>query len=186
MEDSMTIMAPERPAPACRTGPRARLAQRRELARQDRLVGRLVELRDIAELTERAGRLIAAGWIQHSWYSYRRQDESPGPAGRSPIAGACLVGAIVQAGGGPGTFNSQLVQRTLDLTWSTLYGVAGDSLAWCPAPSVRTSRLHDLTRWNDRPARTRSEVADLLTATGAEAGRLSGLIQQQRLAAVSG
>ena len=87
----------------------------------------------------------------------------------------------MHAAGGPQAFNTQLVQRSLDLTWNTLYGVAGDSLAGCPAPSVRTSHLRDLTRWNDRPSRTRDEVLDLLAATEAETGRLSNLIRAQRL-----
>jgi hypothetical protein len=173
----MTILAPVRRSPTRRDGLRARLAERRELARYDRLACRLIELRDIAELAQRARAVIEAGWIQHSWYSYRQQAEPSRPAA---VTGACLVGGIVQAGGGPAAFNSQLVQRTLDLTWNTLYGVDGDSLVWCPAPSVRTSHLHDLTRWNDRPARTRAEVADLLTAVGIEAGRLRGLIQVAR------
>ena len=197
------------------TALRGRLAERRLLARRnrvlawhDRLAARLLELRDIAELTGRAEAVIEAGWIQRGWYRYapeapqterrrteRRRRSAEGPSaedrapqeraprdGRAdrPIVGACLVGAIVHAAGGPPAFNTQLVQRSLDLTWNTLYGVAGDSLAWCPPPSVRTSRLRDLTRWNDRPSRTSDEVCDLLAATQAEAGRLSDLIRAQR------
>jgi hypothetical protein len=178
---------------------RGRLAERRLLARQnrllarqDRLAARLIELRCIAELTGRAEAVIEAGWIQRGWYRYAPEDNAPedkAPKGRAsgdgqvdrPIVGACLVGAIVHVAGGPQAFNTQLVQRSLDLTWNTLYGVAGDSLAWCPPPSVRTSHLRDLTRWNDRPSRTRDEVCDLLAATKAEAGRLSDLIRAQRL-----
>jgi hypothetical protein len=181
--------------------------QNRLLARQDRLAARLIELRCIAELTSRAEAVIEAGWIQRGWYRYAPEDRAPedrapedrapedkASGGRAPkdrasgdgqvdrpIVGACLVGAIVHVAGGPQAFNTQLVQRSLDLTWNTLYGVAGDSLAWCPPPSVRTSHLRDLTRWNDRPSRTRDEVCDLLAATKAEAGRLSDLIRAQRL-----
>ena len=203
----MTTATLERPVERRPDTVRARLAERRLLARrnrllarQDRLVGRLAELRDIAELAVRAGAVIETGWIQRGWYRYATEapenrapedrapeDRAPenrapkdGPADRS-IAGACLVGAIVHAAGGPQAFNTQLVQRSLDLTWNTLYGVAGDSLAWCPAPSVRTSHLRDLIRWNDQPGRTRDEVRDLLAATEAEAGRLSDLTRAQRL-----
>ena len=173
----MTTMTPVRPAPAGRRDTlRARLAERRLLARQDQLVARLIELHDIARLTGQARAVLEVGWIQRSWYRYAEGQPNAGSV-RGPVAGACLAGAVVQAGGGPAAFNTQLVQRTLDLTWNTLYGVAGDSLAWCPAPSVRISHLRDLTRWNDQPARTRAEVADLLAATGAEADRLSDLIR---------
>lgn len=171
----MTITTPVRPAPAPRrTSLRKRLAERRMLARRDRLTARLVELHAIAELTEKARATVENGWLQRDWYRYQDLDE------RDSIAGACLVGAIVHAGGGPAAFTSQLVQRTLDLTWNTLYGVDGDSLAWCPPPAVRISHARDLTRWNDQPCRTRGEVVDLLTATRAEAGRLSELIRDQR------
>jgi hypothetical protein len=199
----MTTATLVRPAERWPDTVRGRLAERRLLARrnrllarQDRLTGRLAELRDIAELAGQAGAVIEAGWIQRGWYHYAPQDhasENRAPedrareAGRAdrPIVGACLVGAIVHAAGGPQAFNTQLVQRSLDLTWNTLYGVSGDSLAWCPAPSVRTNHLRDLTRWNDQPSRTSDEVRDLLAATEAEAGWLSDLIRAQRLAVVS-
>ena len=61
---------------------RGRLAERRLLARrnrllawQDRLAARLLELRDIAELTGRAAAVIEAGWIQRGWYRYAPEDE---------------------------------------------------------------------------------------------------------------
>ncbi len=178
----MTITTPVRPAAApVRKSLRGRLAERRMLARRDRLTARLLELRDIAELADRARAVVETGWVQRSWYRYL---DEPAERGQQPVAGACLVGAIVHAGGGRAAFTSQLVQRTLDLTWNTLYGVDGDSLAWCPPPAVRISHARDLTSWNDQPARTRGEVLDLLTATRAEAGRLTELIRAQRLATV--
>lgn len=177
----MTTTTLIRPAERRRGDGRSRLAERRLLARQDRLTARLMELRSIAELAVGARSVIEAGWIQHSWYSYRTAENEPDGPARNTVAGACLVGAIVHAAGGPQAFNTQLVQRSLDLTWNTLYGVAGDSLAWCPAPAVRTSHLRDLTRWNDQPARTKAEVHDLLMATETETGRLRELIQAQRV-----
>jgi hypothetical protein len=169
----MTIVTPVRPAPSApapeRKSLRDRLAERRMLIRRDRLTARLIELHNIAALAERARMVVETGWLQRDWYRYQGPNE--------PITGACLVGAIVHAGGGPKAFTSHLVQRTLDLTWNTLYGVDGDSLAWCPPPAVRINHARDLTRWNDQPSRTRSEVVDLLSATQAEAGRLSELIR---------
>jgi len=147
------------------------------------LTARLLELREITELVARAGAVIEGGWVQYGWYRYRDgQPSGTVDSGSHEIAGACLVGALVHAGGGRRAFTSQPVQRALDLTWSTLYGMAGDSLAWCPPPAVRFSHLRDLTRWNDAPARTKGEVLDLLTATRAEAARLSELIRTERLA----
>lgn len=176
----MTTMTLIRPATRWRGDRRSRLAERRLLARQDLLTARLLELRNIAELVGQARAVIETGWIQRSWYRYPNEQAERGN-GQPPVIGACLVGAIVHAGGGRTAFTSQLVQRTLDLTWNTLYGVAGDSLAWCPAPAVRTSHLRDLTRWNDQPARTKAEVRDLLMATEADTGRLRELIQAQRV-----
>jgi hypothetical protein len=173
----MTITMPVRPATAPRRRTlRGRLAERRMLARRDRLTARLVELHEIGALIERARATVEIGWLQRDWYRY----QGTGERTDQPITGACLVGAIVHAGGGPKAFTSQLVQRTLDLTWNTLYGVDGDSLAWCPPPAVRISHARDLTRWNDEPCRSRGEVLDLFTAAQAEASRLSELIRTQR------
>ena len=181
----MTMTTPVRPAPAPRRETwRVRLARRRALARHDRLTARLLELREIAELVDRAGTVIEGGWIQYGWYRYRGAEEPADSTEHDAVVGACLVGAVVHAGGGRRAFTSQLVQRALDLTWSTLYGLDGDSLAWCPPPAVRFSHLRDLTRWNDAPARTKGEVLDLLAATRTEAARLGELIRAERLESV--
>ncbi|HEU5269002.1 MAG TPA: hypothetical protein VFU36_03690 [Jatrophihabitans sp.] len=186
----MTMTTPVRPAPPAprRETLRGRLARRRAMARRDRLTARLLELREIAELVQRAGTVIEGGWVQYGWYRYRSAEDAPSGGHDSgdhdTVTGACLVGAVVHAGGGRRAFTSQLVQRALDLTWSTLYGLDGDSLAWCPPPAVRFSHLRDLTRWNDAPARTKGEVLDLLAATRTEAGRLSELIRAERLETV--
>lgn len=182
----MTIMTPVRPASAPRRLTlRARLARRRAATRRDRLTARLFELREIGELAGRAAAVIDRGWVQYGWYRYRDIDAQPAggldPGDHDSVAAACLVGAVVHAGGGRRAFTSQLVQRTLDLTWSTLYGLDGDSLAWCPPPAVRFSHLRDLTRWNDAPARTQAEVLDLLAATRVEASRLGELVRAERL-----
>ena len=60
---------------------------------------------------------------------------------------------------------SQLVRRTLDLTWHTLQEDPRELVRWCPGPDVRLLRLLDLTRWNDAPGRTQEEVIDLLVTT---------------------
>ena len=67
-----------------------------------------------------------------------------------PVTGACLVGAVVQAGGGPAAVRSQPVQRALDLIWHSLREDAEQPVRWCPGPPIRTLHVLDLTHWNER------------------------------------
>jgi hypothetical protein len=43
-----------------------------------------------------------------------------------PVVGACLVGAIIHAGGGLPQLRTQVVQRAMDLTWHTLFKTRRD------------------------------------------------------------
>jgi hypothetical protein len=162
--------------------------ERRRLARQDVLSARLAELSRIGELLVRAEAIVGEGWVQHAWFRYR--DE----AGRArlatahdlhrmadrPVIGACLVGAVVQAGGGPEAAGSQLVARTLDLAWHALREAPGRPVEWCPSPPVRQARVRDLTRWNDARGRRVGQVAGLLEATSGAALVESGRARQER------
>ncbi|HJY25606.1 MAG TPA: hypothetical protein VJ649_08040, partial [Actinomycetes bacterium] len=52
----------------------------------------------------------------------------------------------------------------LDMLWGSLQEIRGVT---SPAPAavsrdVRAARVRDLTRWNDRPGRSRDEVLELL------------------------
>lgn len=146
---------------------------RRELAAADRRSAHLAELHHIAALAAAARRLVESGWVRGAWFALPdgRLVGGPGIAATAtrPVAGACLVGAIVHAGGGAGT---QLVRRTIELAWHTLHGDTREPVRWCPAPHDRAAHVRDLTRWNDRPGRTAGEVAALLDGTGVAAGRL--------------
>jgi hypothetical protein len=159
-------------------GWRARRQARRRLAERDALGARLAELRRIRDLAEAAREIVAAGWVKDAWYV--RPDARPVDLaqakhmGRVPVERACLVGAILHAGGGVASADTQLVQRTLDLTWHTLHRGATEPVRWCPAPPVRAQHLRDLVRWNDHPQRTRAEVEALLEATGKAATREHG------------
>jgi hypothetical protein len=82
----------------------------------------------------------------------------------------CLVGGIVQAGGGLAAVHSQPVQRALDLTWHTLFRSERESIEFCPAPTLRAAHVRDLTWWNDRPHRTADDVTALLGAAAGAAG----------------
>lgn len=154
-----------------RTGRRERRAERRRLKRHDALSGRLAELHAIRALLEQAADVVRGGWVQGAWFTV-----STAGGGRvvtaydlnlaadHPVTGACLVGAVVQAAGGPDAVRSQLVQRTLDLTWHTLRAEPDRHVQWCPGPRIRMVRVLEMTYWNDAPARTQSEVVDLLLA----------------------
>ncbi len=152
-------------------GRRERRAERRRLTRHDVLSARLAELHSIADLLARATTIVAEGWVQGAWFAVSTPSGERVVTGydlrllhSGPVTGACLVGAVVQAGGGPAAVRSQAVQRTLDLTWHTLREEPGRGVAWSPAPPVRTLQVLDLTHWNDAPRRTRDDVVDLLTA----------------------
>jgi hypothetical protein len=163
-----------------RTPPRfsRRLAERRRLARHDRVPAQLAELHAARALFAGAATVVDAAWIQHGWFAYRDdqgRERLVGPhnlheiTGRQ-LTGACLVGAIVQAGGGLPAARTGPVHRALDLTWQALFSAA-DPVGYCPSPALRTARVRDLTRWNDRPSRTVGEVTALLDAADRVAAR---------------
>jgi hypothetical protein len=151
--------------------------ERRRLARQDRIAAHLAELHHIELLLAEAVTVVSAGWVQHGWFAVA--DERHGTRVLTahdldaletrPVTGACLVGAVVHAAGGPPNVHSQLVQRALDLTWHTLHEDSHRPVHWCPAPPVRDAHVRDLTRWNDHPKRTADQVAALLEDTARSA-----------------
>ncbi|WP_246267087.1 DUF6197 family protein [Pseudonocardia xinjiangensis] len=155
-----------------------RRREQRRLAGEDRRAAHLAELHHIRALVGAARAVVGSGWVQHGWFAYRDEHGEHRTVtaatlqrmGDRPITGACLVGAIVQAGGGPAAVRSQPVQRALDLTWHTLHGSEHEPVHWCPAPPVRAAHVRDLTRWNDQPARTSAEVLSLLRAVERAAG----------------
>src|SRR4051794_28998593 len=150
---------------------REKRTERRRLRQLDAVSARLAELHAIRALLEHAEEVIHAGWIQGAWFSVASgSGERVVPAYdvRSatdrPVVGACLVGAVVHAAGGPAAVRSQLVQRTLDLTWHTLREDPSRPVHWCPGPRTRMMQVLELTHWNDAPERTREDVAHLLQA----------------------
>lgn len=150
---------------------RERRAERRRLKQHDTLSGQLVELHAMRGLLERAAEVVSAGWVQGAWFSVGTTGgkravtayDLPLAVDR-PVIGACLVGGVVQAAGGPATVRSQLVQRTFDLVRHTLSHDPDSLVRWCPGPRVRAMGILQLTHWNDAPERTQGEVIDLLLA----------------------
>jgi hypothetical protein len=160
-------LASPRPTPTrWRVSRRADRSERRRLASQDRLSAQLGELHRIRALLTQAATVVSSGWVQHGWFSVAGQHgehylvsaHAMSVVDHDSISGACLVGAIVHAGGGPAAVHTQLVQRTLDLGWHTLYEDPQRPVRWCPAPAVRMAHVRDLTRWNDSPQRTAAHV----------------------------
>ena len=148
---------------------RDRRDERRRLKRQDRVSAQRAQLYAISALLEQAAVVVSHGWVQGSWFNvatargehhvtaydlHRAVDE--------PVIGACLVGSVVHAAGGPRTVRSQLVQRTLDAVWHALHEDPDRAVRWCPGPQRRMLHVLELTVWNDTPGRTQDEVVGLL------------------------
>ena len=163
-----TLLAP--PQRSTRPTRRERRAQRRRLRRLEAVSARLAELHAIDELLGQAADLVGAGWVQGAWFNV---DTAGGPrsltaydvglADELPVIGACLVGAVVHAAGGPAAVRTQLVQRSLELTRQVLRDPE-HPVRWCPGPNLRMMTVLDLTHWNDSPDRTQDEVVGLLVA----------------------
>jgi hypothetical protein len=159
-----------------RPGRRERRAARLRLRRVDALSAQLGELHTIRTLLEHATEIVLGGWVQGAWFAVDMGGSTravTAPEVRltadHPVTGACLVGAVVQAGGGPSAVRSQPVQRALDLVWHSLRENPGQPVRWCPGPPVRMMHVLDLTHWNDAPDRTRGDVVGLLRSSVAMA-----------------
>jgi len=154
-----------------------RYRRRRRAAEHDRRSARLAELHRIRAMVDDAATLVESGWVRDAWFVWddgtgRRHAVATVSAVLSvprPVVGACLVGAVVHAGGGPAAVRTQPVQRALDLLWHTLHRGPDEPVRWCPAPAVRAAHVRDLTGWNDAPRRTREDAVALLR----DAGRLA-------------
>jgi hypothetical protein len=151
----------------------ARRRLRRALRAQDRVSARLAELFWIDEVLADAAGVVGRGWLQHGWFTY------VDPAGRavtvtacSPrtarrlaaqdVTGACLVGAIIHAAGGPPRARSQLVQRSIELVWHASFRRPREPIGWCRSSQERAGHAIDLVYWNDSPGRTVDDVVGAL------------------------
>jgi hypothetical protein len=164
-----------------------RLRQHRRLAEQDRRTARLAELHHIRGVLGDAEAVIRAGWTQKTLYACvddrdRRRPVDPRDGGFDE---ACLVGAVVHAAGGPEEASGQLAQRALDIVWHALRRGPDRPVGGCPPPGVRTGRVVDLARWNDRRERTRSDVLALLSVAATVAETEAGRLRQTTTAASS-
>jgi hypothetical protein len=135
---------------------------------------RLRKLGEVCAVLDEARALIAHGWVQNNWYALRPVDggalrtfTSAVPVAGTEVRGACLVGAVVHAtrAGDPAAGLAE-AGPALDIVWDAWQesrGLNGPGLAGRAVPrEVRAARVRDLTRWNDRPGRTREDVLRLL------------------------
>jgi hypothetical protein len=187
---TVTISPPHSPTVDVENdGPSWRAKRRRiqQLRLRDETSARLAELDHMADILNQAADLIGGGWLQHSWFAYLDDNGRTRTvtahnvdrmAGR-PVVGACLVGAIVQAGGGLPNVRSQAVQRAVDLTWHTLQEIQIRANHWTSAPEIRMDRVRELTRWNDHPSRTAPQAEALLRRTAVAASSEAARVTQR-------
>lgn len=170
---AVSLLEEHRALRSVRPSRRDRRRLRRTLRDQDRISAKLAELHRIDALLDEAMQVVEHGWMQHGWFTYiDRSGERRTVIGCTPrmnrtlspdqVVSTCLVGAIVNAGGGPAQARSQLVQRTIDLAWHAAFRGAREPVRWCPSPVERAGHVMDLVRWNDQPRRTSHQAVALL------------------------
>jgi hypothetical protein len=136
----------------------------------------LQRLDDAREVLDRARALLETGWVQNRWYVL-----APRPHGRrssllrtavvapNEVAAACLVGALALALREHDPRADLLTGRSaaLEAVWEAVREAGGvppgPATGRRPWPrEAQLLRIRDLTRWNDRPGRTRDEVLAVL------------------------
>jgi hypothetical protein len=165
---------------------RTRRRHLQQLRLRDQISARLAELDQIACILSDAADLVRAGWLQESWFAYRDGRGRLRPVNAynakqmtdHPVVAACLVGAVVQAGGGMPYVRTQPVQRALDLTWHTLFKTSPELIRRIPAPETRVHHVQDLTRWNDHPSRTAGQAEELLRRSATAARSEAEILRQ--------
>lgn len=155
---------------AAPSGLRDRWRRRRAERLERRRARHVVLLGDLQLLLSDARSIVEESWVQKAWFRYTASDGSVrlaagGWASRvhpEQITGACLVGAIVLAAGGPEAAGSDIVRSAVDVTWHVLHRNDDEAIDWAPDPTSRLFNVRDLTRWNDAPDRASDDVAGLL------------------------
>jgi hypothetical protein len=106
---------------------------------------------------------LEAGWVQGGWWTVSSADGSRrlvtgvAAAGGTPahVDGACLVGALVRAGGPDA---GRAVDSVYDALWASRGQPDLPGPRPVPSPEVRLARVRTLTRWNDQAGRTQADV----------------------------
>ena len=122
-------------------------------------------LEQVRALLEAAHTELSAGWVQGGWWSSDggrhtvRNGLAAGASAGGPVSAACLVGALIRAGSGPGgdSETGRAIDAVYDALWES-QGQPGHDARTRSAdgvfPPVRQARVQALTRWNDARGRT--------------------------------
>ena len=185
------VLAGEHPRQAGSAGPVSRLAAFRQHRRRmdpadpAGVGGDQERRRDALAVLDAARVVVQRGWVQDVWYVLRDQQgrlRRFGPTSLTrldhrEVEQACLVGAVVHSAWQQSP-DPERCRPALDALWQTLQesrGLGGtDELGRVSSPAVRAARVRDLTRWNDRPDRTREDVLQLLEGTIARLAKPAG------------
>ena len=130
-------------------------------------------LEQVRALLEAAHTELSAGWVQGGWWSSDggrhtvRNGLAAGASAGGPVSAACLVGALIRAGSGPGgdSETGRAINAVYDALWESQGQPAttpGPGSADGVFPPVRQARVQALTRWNDARGRTSGEVLAVL------------------------
>ena len=130
-------------------------------------------LEQLRALLEAARTELSAGWVQGGWWSSSSSRHTvlnglaAGASAGGPVSAACLVGALIRAGSGPGgdPETGRAIDAVYDALWESRGQPAttpGPGLLTVSSPPVRQARVQALTRWNDARGRTSDEVLAVL------------------------
>ena len=168
--DTSILPLPTEVRGAAPRGLRDRWRRRRAERLERRRARHLALLGDLQLMLSDARSIVDESWVQEAWFRYTAADGSErlaagGWASRvhpEQITGACLVGAIVLAAGGPEAAGSDIVRSAVDVAWHVLHRRDDETIDWTPDPTSRLFNVRDLTRWNDAPERSADDVSGLL------------------------
>lgn len=134
-------------------------------------------LERLLALLEAARADLSAGWLQDGWQATPTPDGheilttglAAGLSVRQPASAVCLVAALIRAGARQGGSGDPETGRAIDVVYDALWESRGQPAA-TPGPNpltvspphVRQARVQALTRWNDAPERTISDVTAVL------------------------
>jgi hypothetical protein len=127
----------------------------------------LAQLNRQLSVLEEARAELEVGWVQGGWWTVSSRDGSPrlidgyAAAGGIPahVDGACLVGALVRAGGPDA---GRAVDAVYDALWASRGQPDLPGPRPVPSPDVRVARVRTLTKWNDQAERTQADVLALV------------------------
>lgn len=169
------VTAPPEAGPGQLPGRRTRPWWRRILSSEAPPAVVQATLERLLALLEAARGELAAGWVCGAWQTAPAAGGEQvvltgleaGLSGRDPASAVCLVAALVRAGARQGS--DAETGRAIDVVYDAVWESRGQPAVTPKAapvpvssPQVRQAKVQALTRWNDAPERTGSEVVAVL------------------------